>query len=1066
MQTEDERDTHRAIGGKFNSLARKVPNRHRLAANVLVAVAWLLGGVMPAWADEAVDFQRDIRPILVEHCFACHGPDKEARQAGLRLDLRSVAVSERESGQIAVVPGKPDDSELLRRITSDNPDFVMPPPDQDRPLVPEVIGRLQRWISEGATYSGHWAFAVPRRPTMPNVDSQISTIHNPIDRLVAERLGREGLSMAPPASRDVLCRRIYLDLIGLPPSPRQVDEFLDAARKDFPAAIEALVERLLASEHFGEKWARHWLDVARYADSNGYEKDLRREQWAWRDWVIGAINADMPYDQFIIEQIAGDLLPDRTQDQLVASGFLRNGMVNEEGAILPEQFRMDGLFDRMDCVGKAVLGLSIQCGQCHNHKFDPILQDEYYGMFAFLNDTYEAQSWVYSPEQRKKVAKIENEIRALQERLKAQRPGWQQQLTAWEREQRAGALNWHILDTIEQTWVGGSNHPDELRDHSVMVLGHPSTSGEMYVRAEPVLNGVTGLRLEALVHGDLPFGGPGRSFRGTFAITELRVESRRLDAAAWAKLPLKSATADFSEHEHPLEGDEKRRVGPVAFLIDGDDQTAWRSDRGPGRRNTASVAIVQFAEPVTLPRGSQLKVTLVFKHSAPGNGRQSTQLGRMRLALTNRPSPRGAAYGHAATLAMAKPAAERTTDERAALLTAWRQSVSELKDINDKIAALQKQLPEADTSVLHLAARRPEDNRETFLLDRGAWDKPKHKVVPHVPAILNALDIGRTSGREHPTRLDFARWLADKRSPLAARVQVNRVWQAMFGAGLVETPEDFGTRTTQPEYLNLLDWLAVEFMDRGWSLKQFVRTIAGSATYQQSSRVTPRLLEVDPLNRLLARGPRFRADAEVVRDIALSLSGLLNPKVGGPSIFPPVPKSVLHDNFSKPDYWTVAEGPERYRRSLYIFRKRSMPDPVLGSFDAPNADFACARRVRSNTPLAALVSLNEPVFVEAAQAMAVRILREGGPTDEARANYAFRLCTGRRATRAEREEVVALLKSHRKRLAEGWLLINEVATGDPAKRPSVPPGSSPQDAAAWTIAARVLLNLDETLSKN
>ena len=602
----------------------------------------------------------------------------------------------------------------------------MPPPDQKNPLQSEQIVLLRRWISEGAAYADHWAFTAPERPAVPDVAHKAVlptgfadaaktdqgsrppfVIRNPIDAFIVERLAQEGLPMSPPAAHEVLCRRIYLDVIGLPPAPSDVDAFVAAAGGKLNVAVQSLLDRLLEREHFGEKWARHWLDVARYADSNGYEKDLRRDQWAWRDWVIGAINADMPYDQFLIEQIAGDLLPNRTQDQLVATGFLRNGMVNEEGAIVPEQFRMEGLFDRMDCIGKAVLGLSIQCAQCHNHKFDPITQEEYYGMFAFLNDTCEAQSPVYSPAQLQKIAEIEAAIYEIKGQCRTALlsrsdesgdSSYEQQLAAWEQAQTAGEPNWEILDTVEQVWMDGVNHPHELADHSVMVLGHPTTHGELYLRAEPSLDGVTGLRLEALTHGDLPYGGPGRnSFRGTFAVSELRVEVQQPESGEWLALPLQNATADFSEAEQTLEGDdgkkeaEKRRVGPVAFLIDGQDKTAWRADRGPGRRNTDSVVVVQFAEPVSFPPETQTKVSLVFKHSSPGSARHNTMLGRMRVALTKSPGPRAPAHDHAATLAMQKPASDRSVAEQTAVLAAWLQSVPWLEQMCDKISAQRDQ---------------------------------------------------------------------------------------------------------------------------------------------------------------------------------------------------------------------------------------------------------------------------------------------------------------------------------------------------------------------------------------
>ena len=1047
-----------------------------------------------------VDFQRQIRPIFAEHCLQCHGPDEGARQADLRLDLREVAVAAGDSGQAAIVPGQPAQSELLRRVMSGDPDVVMPPPDQNNSLNPGQIALLRTWIQQKAPWSGHWAFTAPVRPQVPDL-----AIHNAVDGFVVRRLQHEDLRPSPPSHPSVLCRRIHLDLTGLPPSPRAVDEFIEASESGRREAVEALVERLLDSEHFGEKWARHWLDVARYADTNGYEKDLRREQWAWRDWVIQAVNDDMPYDRFIVQQVAGDLLDNPTQQQRIANGFLRNGMINEEGAIVPEQFRMEAMFDRMDCIGKAVLGLSIQCAQCHSHKFDPITHDEYYGIFSFLNDTSEAQSPVYTDDQLAKIGEIQAAIAKVNERVKTARPDWPQELSAWEAEQLASSAKWDVIDPLELDWPGGVNHPVELADHTVMVLGHPTREGEIHVRAAPPVDGVTGLRVEALTCADLPMGGPGFSDLGIFAITELTVEAMMPGTNAWEKLPLKEASADYSAAEQPItsfsgaEIDEKdqRKLGPVSFLIDGDVATAWRADRGTGRRNVPSAAVVRFAEPVTLPTGTQLQIKLIHKHSGGGDKRDGTVLGRSRFALTTSPNPRAPAYDHAAVLAMQKAAGERTADEQAAVFTAWRQSVAELQHLDVETDALWKEFPRPTTTVMNIVSRPPEISRSTFLLDRGVWDRPQHQIRPHVPAVLHPLvlssvsDAGKdavtagsssqttdrqlNTGQEsrlpkhsdlNPTRLDFAHWLVSRASPLAARVQVNRVWQAMFGTGLVVTPEDFGTRAPQPEYLDLLDWLSVEFMDHNWSTKHLIRTIVTSETYQQSSRTTARLLEIDPQNRLLTRGPRFRADAELIRDIVLTASGLVHLAVGGPSTFPPVPDTVLSDTFSKPDYWQVPEGPERYRRGLYIFRKRSMPDPVLTSFDAPNADFACARRLRSNTPLASLVSLNEPVFVEAARAMARRVLREGGSTDDQRVEYAFRLCTGRRPNVDERTEILMLLQSRHSRLVDRTETINQITTSETEKTPDPPHHATTADLAAWTITARVLLNLDETLTKN
>ncbi|MCC6819312.1 MAG: PSD1 and planctomycete cytochrome C domain-containing protein [Verrucomicrobiota bacterium] len=1042
---------------------------------LIATFASLAPWLAPAAAGE-IQFDREIQPILADHCFACHGPDDQKRKSNLRLDVREDALKGGKSDGPAIVPGKPEASALMARLTTQNADDAMPPAKEEHPVKPADLEKLRRWIAEGAPYARHWAFAPPVKPPVPAAIGAKARL-TPVDVFLAARMAQDGLKFSPSAAPEQLCRRLYLDLIGLPPSPAEVKEFSRAARKDLPAAVAGLTDRLLASEHYGEKWARHWLDAARYADSNGYEKDLAREQWAWRDWVIQSLNRDLPYDQFLIEQIAGDLLPNRSQAQLIATGFLRNGMINEEGAIVPEQFRMEGMFDRLDVIGKSALGLTLQCAQCHSHKFDPISQTEYYGIFAFLNNTYEAQTWVYSAAQEQKIAEVRAGLAGVTARLKARSPDWADRLAAWEAEElrRQQATTWEIVEAMELHHTTELNHPVSLPDKSILTLGHPTSGGDTYMIAEPNVTNVTGLRLEILTSGDLPFGGPGRSYKGTWALSELVVETQILGTNqppgtnVWERLKLVNVTADFSEPDHALEPewanagvdkDAKRTCGPATFLADSNNLTAWRADRGVGRRNADSVAVAQFEKPLTLPAGAKLKFSLRQDHAGAGSNAKNTMIGRFRIACTTTPDPKASTTPYAAVRALQTPRAQRTAEQSAEIFAAWRQSVPEFNSFNDEVDALWKQFPEATTSVLNLAERTPDDARETFRLDRGGWDNPKERVAPQVPAALHPLPAG-----EPPTRLTFARWLVDKRSPLTARVVVNRVWQAIFGVGIVETAEDFGTRASAPSHPELLDWLAVDFMEHGWSQKQLIRTLVTSVAYRQTSRVTPALLEQDPRNRLLARGPRFRAEAEVVRDIALGTSGLLTDQVGGPSLFPPVPQNVLDFNYVKPD-WPVATGPDRYRRALYVFRKRSMPDPALSTFDAPTADTACVRRPRSNTPLAALTSLNEPIFVEASQALALRILREGGRNDAARADYAYRLCTGRGIKPAERTALLQLLAVQRKQIAEGWLQSNQIASGDDAKRPALPPHTIPQDAAAWTIAARVLLNLDETLTKN
>lgn len=1006
----------------------------RLFRAVSLFVALILV-VQAAAVAAPVDFQRDVQPLFAEHCAECHGVDAANRKSGLRLDVREDALKGGDSGAAAIVPTKPDESELIRRITSTDPESVMPPPSHNKPLSAKDIEVLRQWVADGAQYASHWAFTPPVKAGVPDVG-----LPHPIDAFVASRLKERGLALSPPANSAALCRRLYLDLIGLPPSPAELAAFEQQG-------FEATVDALLKSDRFGEKWARHWLDAARYSDTNGYEKDMPREQWKWRDWVVDGLNRDMPYDQFLVEQFAGDLLPDATQEQIIATGFLRNSMINEEGAIVPEQFRMVEMFDRMDCLGKAVLGLTTQCAQCHSHKFDPLTQDEYYGMFAFLNTSYEAQSWVYTPEQQKQIAEIAAGIRQAEDKLRASRPQWKEELAAWEQAMLAKQAAWEPLVATELGSISGLNHPTQEADQSLLMLGH--VSADVFMISAPALDGVTGLRMEILNHLDLPHNGPGRSRLGTWSVNELEAFVKKPDGKDWEKLKLVEASADFSQGETKTD-DGKKASGPVAFLVDGKDETTWTADRGIGRRNQPSVAVVRFEQPLQLPAGTQLKIAW----------RVGDMPGCIRYSITRQAVPAAPPASHAAMLALAVPAEGRTAEQNDAIFAAWRASLAEAKPINDEIDVLWNKFPVAATSILHLAEQEPTKRRKTYRLDRGEWDRPLEEVAPHTPAAFHSFaeDLPRN-------RLGFARWLVDRRSPLTARVAVNRVWQAIFGAGLVETAEDFGTRAPVPEYRELLDWLAVDFMEHGWSQKQLIRSIVTSSVYRQTSHASAELLASDPRNVWLARGSRFRADAEVVRDIALCVAGLLNNKLGGPSVIPPVPQNVLDYNYTYPAYWKPAEGPERYRRTLYGFRKRSMPDPATSNFDAPNSDFACARRVRSNTPLAALTALNEPIFVEASRALALRVLREGGSDDAGRANYAFFLCTSRQPTAAEREAVLTLLQSRRQRLAEGWLNVREIATGDPARLPELPSGATPQDAAAWTLAARVLLNLDETITK-
>lgn len=1035
-------------------------------------VALSLALILPAAAqtDATLEYNRDIRPILSDNCFNCHGQDSGTRKGDLRLDHREDALKGGKSGMASLVPGKPDESELLLRVISVHEDEVMPPVDSHRErLKPAEIEKLRTWIAEGGHYEPHWAFIPPKRHTLPGKSAL-----SPIDRLVDVERVQTGLAASPEARPEILCRRVWLDLVGLPPSTEEVDAFVQDYQTRGMTAYTALVDRLLASPRYGEKWARLWLDAARYADSDGYEKDLPRQQWAWRDWVIQAFNQDKPYDQFIIEQIAGDLLvkpgqtPREQQDLKVATGFLRNSMVSEEGAIIAEQYRKEGMFDRMDCVGKAVLGMTLQCAQCHTHKFDPITHQEYFQLFSALDNTYEAVTRVYEDADLTLIEKIKQSTVDLDRSAKFQQATWEQDLAAWSQQMTATATPWTVIKPIEPEWEGGLSHPEALPDHSVLTLGFRATDGDLYFTGTSPVSTATGLRLEALTHGDLIFGGPGRNHEGMFAVTELIFETKAPGEKDWKKHAFATAVADFESPERPIlppykkEDSDKRKLGPAAFLIDNKVETAWSPDRGEGRRNVPFEVFITFKDPVTFSEGTELRCTLRFKHGGKdGHGRHSQLLGRYRIALTDAPAPFSAPVRPDVRIAAALPANERTPEQQDLLFTAWRETQASLNDINEKVELAWKSYPTAKTTVLNLGERRREETRHTHRLDRGAWDQPKEEVAFATPAFLP-----QPQSSQEPPRVVFARWLVDRSSPTAARVVVNRVWQALFGSGLVESPEDFGVRAPMPVQLPLLDWLALDFMDHGWSQKHLVRSVVLSSTYRQSSLVTKEGLEKDPKNRFLARGPRFRADAEVIRDVALTTAGLLHESVGGPSIFPPVPPSLFKESYLDVDFWNTATGKERYRRSLYVFRRRSMPDPVLASFDAPNADSSCVARARSNTPLAALTALNETVFVEAAQALAMRILREGGTTDAERADYAFRLCTSRRPQPDEVQDIVELVQASRARMVDGWVPARVVAFGDGVTLPSLPGKTTPNDAAAWTIAGRVLLNLDETLTKN
>jgi mono/diheme cytochrome c family protein len=1014
-----------------------------------------------------VDFARDVRPILADNCFQCHGPDDAERQAELRLDVWEGPDDIRGAEDI-VVAREPDESELIARITSDDPDTRMPPADSGKTLTPEQIETLRAWVAQGAEYKQHWAFIAPQRPDVPAVKSA-GWVRNPIDAFILARLEKEGLAPSPPAAPNTLLRRLSLDLIGLPPTLEEMDSFDGAAGE---SAYQHEVERLLASPHFGERWGRVWLDAARYADSDGFEKDKPRFVWMYRDWVVNAFNAGMPYDQFLIEQIAGDLLPDATQDQRVATGFLRNSMLNEEGGIDPEQFRMEAMFDRMDAIGKGMLGLTIGCAQCHSHKYDPLSQTEYYRMFAFLNNSHEAQITVYTPVQQAEWQQTAALIRQIEDRLREDNPDWAERMAAWEETVRNDQPEWTVVRP-ELDSSGDQKHYVQ-DDGSILAAGYAPTTTVTKFVVEAKLPRITAVRLELLNDPNLPHGGPGRAPNGLCALTEFDVDSAPLDKPEKnSELKFSKATADVNPPERELEKmfhdrtDRRRVTGPIEYANDDNQLTAWGLDIGPGRSHVPRKAVFALEKPLELPEGARLTFKLTQNHGGwNSDDNQNNNLGRFRFSVTAAENTLADPVPTDVRAILEIPAAERTPEQVAKVFSYWRTTVPEWQEENRRIEALWQSHPRGTTQLALEERKKP---RPTHRLERGNFLAPEEELSPGVPEFLHPL-ASTDELNSTPSRLDFARWIGDRQSPTTARSIVNRIWQAYFGIGLVETAEDLGTQSTPPSHPELLDWLAVELMDHHWDLKHLHRLIVTSATYRQSSCVTPQLLERDPANRLLARSARYRVDAETVRDIALAASGLLNRKLGGPSVYPPAPEFLFVPPASYgPKTWATDTGPNRYRRALYTFRFRSVPYPALQNFDAPNGEFACARRARSNTPLQALTTLNETQFVECARALAIRTVAEGGENDTQRLEYVIATCLSREPQDEELKVLQEFLDKQKQRFtsqgADPWPLIASDDKEKESLRSKLPEDTSPAELAAWTALARVVINLDETITK-
>jgi hypothetical protein len=1153
---------------KLWSVFRQAACRVRAGAFLLAGMP-VLGG-LAATAEPTIDFNAQIRPLLSSRCYPCHGPDEEARKAKLRLDLVEESVRERD-GIWPIKPGRPDESEVMARIQAEDRADLMPPPKAGERLSESEVDLIRRWILEGAEYSEHWAWKKPARPVVPAVQDSSWPI-NEIDRFILARQEAMGLKPSSMADDYVLARRVSLDLTGLPPEVPN-DKWLNEG-------YEELVDELLASPHYGERWARVWLDLARFADSAGYGSDpLRPNLWPWRDWLIDALNRNLPYDRFTIEQIAGDLLPEPSREQVIATAFHRNTMTNTEGGTDDEEFRVAAVKDRANTTAQVWMGLTLGCAQCHSHKFDPISQREYYRFFAFFNQTEDNDQPDERPTLELPTASQEaqmTELGARIERLERLRAADSSELDAdvlaWETAQSRG-IEWVTLQPAGLRSRGAATLAAE-EDGFLSVAG--GSGVETYVITAPIgITNVTGLRLELepdpretsqkqvprsesdaalLTEVRVTFQAAGKELpRGRFVRVELpglrRVlslaevqvlnegENRARSGVASQSSTNQGASPDLAidgrtdgHFEHGSVSETRAEDSPWWEVDLGEEQgveeiVVWnRTDGGLGTRmsdfkvdlldakrvqvwtkssgaapnpvmhlrvvpevqlalQNASTRYVRSDRPVKelidgnpgekngwapgSPDGGLEAVAFeVRDYPDEGTGGRLTffltaragigeGLRQFRLSATDAPHP-VRELPESVRLVLAIPAGNRSQAEADGMREYVRDFAPSLKEVELELQQTRDALAAVKPVALPILRELASDRqRVTRVLHKGNFLDPGEAVEPGVPAAFHAWPTNSPRNR-----LGLAQWLASPENPLTARVLVNRLWAQLFGVGLVETEEDFGTQGSLPSHPELLDWLAVEFMERGWDMKAMIRLMVTSATYRQSAVIPPELLAADPRNRWLARAPRLRLDAETVRDQALALSGLIHLKVGGPSVFPPQPDGLWRAAFNGERDYPTSVGEDRYRRGVYVFLRRTVPNPTLSIFDAPSREVCSFRRLPTNTPLQAFVTLNDPVFVEAAQAMARRMVSEGGAGHRERVRYGLRLCLGRPPTALQEEILVRHFEEEHAHYS--------ASCDDARKLAAEPENASDEEVAelaAWTSVANVLLNLDALLNR-
>ncbi len=1004
---------------------------------VSTAVAWAADAPIP----DKVEYNRDVRPILSDNCFFCHGPDKNKREAELRLD-DGTGFTGQGTHAAVVTPKSPDKSELFRRITAGDPDEKMPPASAGKKLSARDVAVIRKWIEQGAEYQGHWAFIPPKRPAVPAVPAS-PTVRNAIDRFIAERLQTAGLKPSAAADRVTLIRRLSFDLTGLPPKPEDVDAFL--ADTD-PSAVQKLVERLLQSPHYGERMAVYWLDLVRFADTAGYHSDNPRDIAPYRDYVIESFNKNRPFDQFTIEQLAGDLLPNPTVSQKVASGYNRLLQTTEEGGAQAKEYIAKYSADRVRNVASVWLGGTMMCSECHDHKFDPFSTRDFYSLAAFFADVQESAIGrrepgmpVPSADDEAKLREFDVRIAAAQQKLQAAVDDLMKSGSDWENELRM-QTEWLPLPP-PQAQVQGESHLHLQEDGSFRDEGKVAAKETYVLTFDTPLRQLTGLRLEAIADDKLPAKGPGTAPNGNFVLTELKVATLDKDGKE-QPVKLKRAVADHAQAGHAIE-----------TAIDGKNETGWAVLPQIGQSHEA---IFETEKPLATDDASaKFVVRLEFNSPYPQHN-----IGRLRLTATKSPNPAPSWVTPALRAILAVAPADRTADQKTQLQNYLRDQSPRFADFRGAAQQLHEQKQKFANDLPRTLITTAGAPRVVRVLPRGNWlDDSGDIMEPAIPVFLGKLDIKD----RRANRLDLAQWVVSPDNPLTARVMMNRMWKQFFGVGLSKTVDDLGSQGEWPTHPELLDWLAVEFQESGWNVQHMIKLMVSSHTYQQSSAQSKEARAVDPFNRLLSAQQRFRLDAEFLRDNMLSIAGLLSPRIGGESDYPYQPDGYWeYLNFPRRT-WPTDKGERLYRRGMYTHWQRSFLHPPMLIFDAPSREECVADRPRSNTPQQALALLNEPASVEAARVFAAKIVKDGGADDDAKLTWAYRRAVSRAPSATEKSILLGLLEKHRaaykadRAAAEALLR----STGETP----MPTDVDIAEVAAWTSIARTLLNLHETITR-